>query len=172
MKKTNLLIIFIVIALASAAFATLVRPFSNWDTLIKQSTNIIIARCKETPERLRVSSNGATIETSGGVIRSEMQILSELKGKINLTNLLIDSAYWPRQREAYLIFGIYHDGFIQANEEYCFIPLGPEFSTNMLAGKSFDQQIKELLTYRLNTLNFRMKEEQEEKQRLEQALIK
>jgi hypothetical protein len=75
-----------------------------------------------------------------------------------------------RQDENYLIIGHYDSGIYRAHEEYHVIPLGVNFSTNLIAGKPLDEQIQILFKRRLDNLNRQIKEEQEEKQRLEEGL--
>ena len=59
-----------------------------------------------------------------------------------------------------------------AAETFRIVPLSPLFSTNSLAGKSFDQQIQIIFQSRLADLKREIKNATEEKQRLEEALPK
>ena len=48
--------------------------------------------------------------------------------------------------------------------------MGTNFPTNLLAGKSFDKQVRALLQYRVDMLSRDMEQAQEEKKRLEEGL--
>ncbi len=157
------------LAIAATSMAVMTQPFSGWGNLKKKSPDIIIVRCTKTPSRLSVNSGGLVLEIKGGVIRSDVEVISVLKGTTNVGPVLLKSTCWPRQGELYLVFSIRQDNVCQAIESYRIVPLGIDFSTNMLAGQSCDQQIKMLLQYRLDHLNRQLQEEQEEKKRLEQV---
>jgi hypothetical protein len=165
----------IVIGLFTAAFAAmgvLIAPFQGWDNLKRYSSDIIIARCGNTPNPFNVKTNGIWIDMQDGMIDSQIQVLSVLKGATNLGAARLTSQYWPRQGEHYLIFAIYHDGFYQAIETYRVVPLGTYRPPDLSTGKTLDEKIHILLQYRFDNLNRQMKEEQEEKQRLEDGLKK
>jgi hypothetical protein len=114
------------------------------------------------------------------LLASDIDVVSVLKGETNWGSVPIPppamgsgnlvSQYWPRQNEYYLVFAIFHDGEYQATEPYRVVPLGIRFSTNLLAGKSLDQQIKFCLQWRLDNLNRDLGQMQEEKKRLESGL--
>ena len=106
------------------------------------------------------------------LIDSDMQIVSVLKGGLTNGPIVLRSRFWPRQSENYLVFGHFSDGIYHAYEDYRVVPLGVGFSTNELAGKSLDQQIKLMLEYRFNDLNSELERGQKEKQRLEEGLKK
>jgi hypothetical protein len=161
-----MLLVFI---FAGTAAAIISQSFSSWGNLTTNSPDIIIARCRETPET--VKPNGHTVDTQGWII-SNMEIVSILKGATNSGAVQLGSEYCPRQGEFYLIFSNFHDGYYTSTEPYRFIPLGLQFSTNMITGVTLDEKIQHLLERRLNSLNQQMKSEQEEKQRLEDALRK
>ena len=168
---TKPVILNLALALAACtAIAIVVQPFSSWESLIKRSPDIIIARCSKTPARSVVQNDGTVLEFRDGLIPSDIEVISAIKGATNLGPALLNSRFLPRQGEQYLIFSIFHDGFYQAVETYRVIPLGLSFPTNMLAGKSFDQQIRALLQYRLNMLNREIQQAQEEKARVEEGL--
>jgi uncharacterized protein YlxW (UPF0749 family) len=57
-------------------------------------------------------------------------------------------------------------------ESYRVVPLGLNFTTNMIRGKNLDEKTQSLLQRRLNDLNRQMQSEQEEKQRLEEEIKK
>ena len=64
------------------------------------------------------------------------------------------------------------DGRYYAVEKYRVIPLGAYLPPDLLTGKTLDENIQILFQRRLDNLNREMKEEQEEKQRLEEGLKK
>ncbi len=172
MKRQNFkycLVIWPAFIFAGIAEAAISKSFSSWGNLTKNSPDIIIARCLETPET--VKPNGHMVDTQGWII-SNMDIVSVLKGATNPATVKLGSEYCPRQGEFYLIFSNYHDGYYTSTESYRFVPLGLQFSTNMIEGATLDEKIWNLLERRLNNLNQQMKSEQEEKQRLEAGLKK
>lgn len=158
--------------------AVVVYPFSNWDLLIQKSPDIIVARCSRTPDPYRDHGAGPT----GSLFATDIEVISILKRSTNWGAELLEppsigasrlsSEFYPRQGEFYLIFSIFYDHEYQASESYRVVPLGLTFSTNSLSGKSLDEQIHALLQRRLNNLERQMKNEQEEKQRLEEAFKK
>ena len=154
---------------AGTASAIISQSFSSWESLTKNSPDIIIARCRETPET--VKRNGHAVDTQGWII-SNMEIVSILKGATNSGAVRLGSEYCPSQGEFYLIFSNYHDGYYTSTEAYRFVPLGLQFSTNMITGVTLDEKIRRLLERRLYNLNQQMKHEQAEKQRLEDAVKK
>jgi hypothetical protein len=141
-----------------------ITPFQGWDRLEKESTDIDIVNCgKPTPPYPTI--NGPASDFSTGV-------LAVLKGDTNVSSARLWSDYKLQQGENYLIFGYYDSGIYQAFETYRVIPLGKDFSTSLIVGKSLDDQIRILFKLRIDHLNQQMKEEQEEKQRLEEGLMK
>jgi hypothetical protein len=176
MKKQNTIILFAFVA-AIAALANVQLTFSNWNFLINSSPNIIIGRCIQTPDYERDRGSGPT----GTLYFSQIEVVSILKGagvtnyaggvsKLGTSRLVSD--FYPRQGEYYLVFSIFHDGGHQASESYRVVPIGLTFNTNSLSGKNLDEQIQMLLQRRLDNLNRQMKQDQEEKVRLEQAFHK
>lgn len=161
--------------------AYIVSGFPGWRLLTQTSPDILIARCATTPEPYNRKMNGISIDPDG-LIESDIEVMTIMKGITNwgtaslkapsLGRGHLSSQYWPRQDEYYLIFSIFYDGKYQAIENYRVVPLGLLFPTNCLSGKNLDDQIQLLLHRRLDNLNRQMKEEQEEKQRLEEGLKK
>jgi hypothetical protein len=131
--------VFIFAGIAAAAIS---QSFSSWGNLTKNSPDIIIARCLETPETMK--PNGHMVDTQGWII-SNMEIVSVLKGAKNSATVKLRSEYCPRQGEFYLIFSNYHDGYYTSTEIYRFVPLGLQFSTNMITGVTIDDKIQSLL---------------------------
>jgi len=76
-----------------------------------------------------------------------------------------------RRGENYLIFAHYYDTY-DAQEPYRVVALGSHFSTDLLAGKQLDDQIRTLLQFRLKNLNSEMEKLQEERARLESGFKK
>jgi len=157
--------------MAFSAMAFITVPFPGWNLLAQKSSDIIVARCVNTPDPFNVWSDGRRVDFQG-LIDSDFGIVSVLKGMTNTGAVRVTSEYWPRQGEYYLVVANYHDGYYQANEEYRVIPLGVKFPTNSIVGKPLDEQLQILFKRRLNDLNRQMKAEQEEKQRLEEGLKK
>lgn len=79
----------------------------------------------------------------------------------------MQSLYWIEPGKQYLIFAQFHDGFYQAIEEYRFISLDPSFSTNLISGKSLDEQIGIIIKRRLAFLEQELEQKRAEKQRLD-----
>ena len=170
--KTVLIGALILVAVCSVkAFETYLFP--GWDNMVKISPNILIAICKSSPGRMRVT-NLIVIDNPdrGGIVVSDIQVVSVLKGG-NVpegTEATLQSQYWRYQGEEYLIFATSYDSSTcQALDAYRVVPLGHFFPTNILAGKSLEEQIKTLLQYRLNNVNRELEHGQAEKARLEQS---
>jgi hypothetical protein len=166
----GILLKLISIGIASAAMAVVTQPFSGWDNLTMMSSDIVIARCSRTPNRLNIGKGGAVIELKDGMLQSDIEVVSILKGATNLGPAQLSSRYWPRQSELYLIFSTHAEGFYHAPESYRVIPLGMDFPTNALAHQSLDEQIRTVLSYRLRELNLELQQKHEEKKRLEEGL--
>ena len=157
------------LACTCAVMAYVMLPFPGWSALEHKSHDIIIARCNVTPDPTAVGKDGVE-RNLRGLIESEIQIISLLKGITNSGAAQLKSEYWPRQGEYYLVFADYNYGFYEAHEPYRIICLGTYSPTNMLAGKSLNEQIRALLQYRLDMLNREIEQAQEEKSRIEEGL--
>jgi hypothetical protein len=132
-----------------------------------------LVRCNTTPDPSNVfNKDGIRTDIEGGLIDSDIRIMSVLKGTTNSGNVRLNSKYWPRQGEYYLIFAQFHDGFYTAVETYRIVPLGPIFVTNILAGKSLDEQIETAFELSADYLNRQIRQEQEQKKRLEEGVRK
>jgi hypothetical protein len=157
------IITIIISLLVVSVTARMVGLFPGWDQLADQSSNIVIAHCGKPFQR----TAGVIIE-NGPLSDSEVEVISVLKGA---TNQPSPARLWTDhelfQGENYLVFGYYDSGIYQAYEEFRIVPLGGNFSTNLIAGKPLNEQIQILLKRRLDNLNRQMKQEQVEKQRLE-----
>lgn len=152
-----------------SAMAYVTFEFPGWATLEQKSKNIIVARCRATPDPYAVKNGGVEADLRG-LIESEMEIVSVLKGATNSGTIHVRSEYWPRQGEYYLIFSTYNYGVYQAFESYRIVPLGTRFFPDNLSGKSLDEQIKMLLNHRLEDLTRKIESELQEKERLEKGL--
>ena len=103
---------------------------------------------------------------------STIEVVSVLKGTNNVASARLLTDHDLQKGENYLVFGNFDGEIYQAYEEYRVIPLGSNFHTNSIAGKSLDQQLHILLQHRLDNLNRQMQKELEEKQRLEAGVMK
>ncbi len=144
-------------------------PFMGWAQLERVSNDIVIGRCKATPDLIDLDDSGVE-RNSRGLKNSDIQMITVLKGTTNSGTALVTSQYSTRQGEYYLIFASYHDGFYQAFEKYRIVPLGASFATNYISGKTLDEQVRSLLRYRVEMLNQQLAEAKEEKKRLEEGL--
>lgn len=155
------------VAAASSTFAVLIMPFSSWDDLTKKSPDIVIVRCITT-------SNPGVI--SDGMIWSDIEVTTVLKGGTKPSTARMVSQYWPRQGDQFLIFSAYQSNKFyrayNATETYRIVPIGRYFLTNELTGKSLDEQIQLVLRHRLDELNRELKDGAGEKKRLEEGLKK
>jgi hypothetical protein len=179
MKTLNIKVIVLAwlsFVTVSSVMAVVTYSFSDWERLTQKSPDIIIARCSRTPDPYRDHGFGPT----GALIDADIEVISIMKSSTNwgreplekaATGVArVSSEFYPRQGEFYLIFSILYDHRYQASEAYRVVPLGLTFNTNSLSGKTLDEQIQMLLKQRLNNLKQQMKDEQEEKQRLEEGI--
>jgi hypothetical protein len=106
--------------------------------------------------------------------RSDVGIKSmiTLKGTNNAcpVRLLTDHEMCPGNN--YLVFGYCDSSVYIAYEEHRIVPLGKYFATNLIAGKTLQEQIQILLQRRLDNLKLEMQENENEKMRLEAGLKK
>ena len=163
----NKIIVFLLLLIPICTIARIVVPFQGWGRLKDTSPYIAIVQCgKPTP----LVPNELTI--GGPKSDSEIQVVFFLKGtnSLNSARLQTDRQLW--QGEYYLVFGYYEDGIYKAYEQYRTIHLGSDFSTNLIVGKSLDDQLQVLFKHSLFNLNRQLKEEQEEKQHLEEGIEK
>jgi hypothetical protein len=171
-KMKTIIIGLITASLSAMAFLTIL-PIPTWDRLTEGSPDIVIAQCTRTPDPFNMKiTNGITIDMRDGLIDSDIEVVSILKGATNLGLARLTSQYWPRQGESYLIFADYHAGVFQAYESYRVVPLGMRFSTNSIAGKPLDEQLQTLFKLRVDNLNQEIQSDEAEKQRLEETLKK
>src|SRR5436190_15897874 len=162
MKLTTMLVL---LGAVSTAMAVIVLPFTSWEDLTKKSPDIIIARCTTTPNPTVLGD---------GMVWSEIEVQSVLKGDTKPGSAQMVSQYWPRQGERFLMFAVYQSNQLyrayNATEAYRVVPLASNFATSELAGKSLDEQIQLVLRRRLVDVNRELEKDAEEKSRLALAV--
>ena len=127
------MIVLTVLLITVSIMARIIVPFPGWDRLKTEAPNIIIARCgKPTPPTPDVIIMNAPTSDSA------IEVVSVLKGINNASSSRLLTDHGLRQDENYLIIGHYDSGIYRAHEEYHVIPLGVNFSTNLIAGKPLD----------------------------------
>jgi len=169
--KTSIVTIAVLLALAAGiALATVTRPFTSWDQLEERSPDIVIAKCLVTPGMAPIKEGVVPNELRNGLVASEINVLSTLKGGAKPGPSTLTSRYIPRQGEIYLIFADFSTGACEALDSYQVIPLGLHFSTNDLAGKPLDEQVREALNLRLKRVREQLEGLQEERARLETGI--
>jgi hypothetical protein len=160
MKRNTVLIL--ASFLAVTALARLMAPFSSWDRVKESSSSIVIVKCGDPiPPAPGVIVMNATKSDSAICVRCVLKGT----GSLGPARLLTD--YDLRNGENYLVFGYLNGTNFIAFEDYRVIPLGINFSTNLIDGKPLNEQIEVLFKRRLELLNRQMAKEQEEKRRLE-----
>jgi hypothetical protein len=162
----------ICILTTTAAFTIPIADFTSYDDLTANSPEIIIARCTSTVDFLVTSNQVAII--IDGMIDSNIEVVSVLKGTPNPGSARLGSRYWPYRGEYLLVFANdrkdeYNKGYT-AIEEHRVIPLGHDFWTNQLAGKTVEEQVELILNRRLADLNSELGRDNQEKQRIEAKL--
>lgn len=171
MKIKYTLFVLALMLIALNAMAYLGRSFPGYDTLTDKSSDIIVVRCARTPDPYNQWKNGHRIDNDG-LIDSDVEIISVLKGQTNSGIVHIAMAYWLKEGDYYLLFQNYIDGSYDNVENYRVIPIGTRFSTNSISGKSLDERIQLLFRYATNNLAGEIKNDEETKDRLTQALQK
>lgn len=162
MKKY--VIVSIVLGTVLTAGAMLISQFESWDNLIEQSPDIVIAKCATSLETTK-SENRIILN---GIISSDIDVISVLKGNSNVGLSHLHSSYQPQQGESFLIFANYEPnvGF-RAAEGYRVIPLNQYFQTNQLDGKTLREQVQLILNSRLKDLNDEIARDNDEKSRIQ-----
>lgn len=163
---------FAVIFIVSGAFATRYLPFTDWDDVKRNSPDVIVARCIKTPNPYDVPKGEPFREVRSGLLDSDIEVVMVIKGDTKPGVARVNSRFSPRQGEHYLIFSHFHDNFYLSAEEYRIVPLGLNFPTNIVTGKSLDEQVQSVFRYRLSQLNRQLEQLQEEKTRLEAGIGK
>ena len=155
---------------ASALMAASNVPFAGWDELIDSSPDILIVRAGATDKGVGVR----------GLFNAAVESLVVLKGSARLGQERFESACLLKPSEEYLVFCSWRtNGICYATESYRVVPLGPDFETGVLTGKSLGDQLKLLIQRRLSAvtseidaLRTRLENDSRERERLEQALAK
>jgi hypothetical protein len=164
--KTSITVAWL-LTVAGSAFAGFISPFTSWNDISKKSPDIIIARCTATTPEGPIGN---------GMVWSDIEVLSVLKGDTKPGMARMVSQYVPRQGDRFLMFSIYQSNeyyqAYNATETYRVIPLGRYLHTNELTGKTLDDQIQFVFRHRLEELSRELKDGAEEKKRLEEALNK
>jgi hypothetical protein len=155
----------VLLAAVSTATAVFISPFTSWDDLTTKSPDIVVARCLTTPDPRVVAD---------GMIWSEIEVTSVLKGDTKPGATRMVSQYTPYQGERFLMFATYQSNKLyhayNATEWYRIVPLGRYFLTNALSGKSLEDQIQTVLRSRLEDVTRELEKGAEEKKRLEGGL--
>ena len=167
MKRTFIRAFLSLFVAVTTASATIVVSFTSWDYLIQRSSDIVIARCTAT------TPNPGAIN---GMIHSEIEVTTVLKGNTTPAPAKMVSQYWPHQGERFLLFSIhttnkFFSGY-SAVEEYRIVPIDHYFRVEDLAGKPLTEQIQLILARRLTDVRKELERATEEKNRLEQSLNK
>jgi len=152
------------VLLVFCAAAYVVVPFPGWDRLAMESEYIALVRCGNPtvlpPNAYRAGPNSD----------SDIQIIFTLKGTndLDVCRLITDHDLYPGER--YLVFGNLGKNILHAFEEYRITQVDHLFTTNLIAGKPLNEQIQIILERRLFDLNREAKLNEEELQRLNEAL--
>ena len=150
---------------AVGALAVPIAPFTSWDEISKKSPDIVMARCIVTAPDGPISD---------GMVWSDIEVLSVLKGDTKPGVARMVSQHAPRQGERFLMFSTYQSNDLyrayNATETYRIVSLGRDFLTNELSGKPLDVQIKLVLRHRLEEVTRELQQSTEEKKRLEEVL--
>lgn len=151
--------------MAASILARVIAPFVGWDRLEDVSSNIIIVYCGgPTPPTPGFSIVGATR------FDSEITVISILKGTNHISSGRLQTDHELRQNNYYLAFADYDNGIYEAWEEYKVVPLGTDFSTNLITGKPLNDQLQVLFCSATNTLDHEIEMDEQDKSRLEQGI--
>jgi hypothetical protein len=138
------LTILIISLMALGVMARVHDTFHGWDYLKNMSDYIAVVQCgNPIPQKPNVRVVGA------GKSDVEIQVIFTLKGTNNASPLRLQTQRDLYQGQNYLVFGYCGDGVYSAYEEYRVVLLDELFSTNLIAGKTLDEQIQILLERRL-----------------------
>jgi len=94
----------------------------------------------------------------------------KIKGTNNVSPIRLKTDHEMFPGKKYLVLGYCDDGVFTAYEEYRIVPLDKFFSTDLIAGKPIDEQVKIFLQRRLDNLKLEIQNNEKEKQRLEEGL--
>jgi hypothetical protein len=157
------IILLLILLIACSIYARILETFDSWDKIIRDSPSILVVRCgKPTPPYPII--NGPRSD-------SGIDVQYRLKGTNDASRLWTDRDSL-HQGENYLVFGYINNEICVALGEFKVVPLGSEFSTNWIAGKSLDEQIQELFKRALDHLDREIKQDQDQKAQLESGIKK
>ena len=145
--------------------ARLLGPFLGWNRLETESTDIVVVHCGDSsPSRGNVDNGPA----------SDFKVITVavLKGETNVNSARLWTDYNLEPGEDYLVFGYYSGGIYQAYEGFRVVPLGKDFSTNLINGNTIEEKIQVLFRRRINDLNQQIDTATGERERLEEALTR
>ena len=167
--KTKLLSFLLLTGATAGALAVLVQDFTDWESIIAKSPDIVIAQC--------ISPFRNARRYPDGMLWADIDVLNVLKGDTKPGKLQLVTQHSPQQGWRYLIVGTYHtnapytiDWALNATEDWRVIPLSPFFPDHVLDGKSLKTQIRIIFEHRLQEVTQELKRGEEEKRRLEKAL--
>jgi hypothetical protein len=164
--KTNFILLSAVLITLSAA-ARVIENFRSWDELIERSSFIAVVRCgNPTPQKPNVRYDDIYLADM------EIHLVANLKNTTNAAPVRILTDYLMCSGENYLVFGTWDSDVICSYERYRVVPLDKYVTTNLIAGKTLQEQIQILLQRRLDNLKLEMQENENEKMRLEAGLKK
>jgi hypothetical protein len=158
------LLISLIFLICIAAAARMVSVFSSWDSVEWTSKDILVVVCGK-PVEVNMPPN--SIVTGGPKSDSEVQVISVLKGTNGLGSARLKTDHDLHQGEHYLVFGNFDGRVCTSLEEYKVIPIGKLFSTNSIAGKSLEEQLKILFRHAVFELNREIEQDQAQKAELE-----
>jgi hypothetical protein len=113
MKTVTIVGLFV----AVGAMAVPILPFTSWDDISEKSPDIVIARCTVTAPDGPVGD---------GMVWSDIEVLSVLKGDTKPGVARMVSQHCPRQGERFLMFSTYQSNHLyrayNATETYRVVP--------------------------------------------------
>ena len=169
--KTISSIIILFLTTGVTVFGVLISKFKSWGDVIQESPEIIIAKCTST---YGMEHSAKPIVIIDGVIPSDVQVISVLKGSTKPGPSHLESQYWPYPGQVFVIFAHYQrDQFYTgytAIESYRAMPLDRDFPLNTLTGKTFAEQMQLIFSNRLSNLNEDIDQDEKDKARLEKYL--
>lgn len=159
---------------ATIALAMRLIPFTSWGDLIDNSPEICIARCTATLDFIS-ASNKPTVFMDN-IVGSDIEVVSVLKGVSEPGSSHLLSQYWPYRGEYFLMFANYQKDQFNAGytaiQSYRIVPLDHNFKTNLLEGKTLNEQVQFILSRRLGVLKDELNRDNEEEKNIESYLSK
>lgn len=142
-------------------------PFSGWDYVENNSPYISIVECEKS-----IPPTPGIIVMDAPASDSNVRILSVLRGTNSVSSARLQTDYELKEGQKYLVFGYYDSGFYRAYEPYRVIPLDTSFRLDLLTGKTLDEKLQVLFQSSIDYINRKIQEDEEERDRLQQALQK